>query len=127
MAEKKKFSMVDLLRKGPVGQAVDKAIDVADKIAGPSGKAWLANGLDELRQAVQPAFATQVGPGTNPGLHGTITTGEATFDRIGDDHELPQKKWSMEDLLAYAKAAAKTADDRMEKGHGHEQDKGHEM
>src|ERR1051326_1649034 len=97
------------LREGPVGRTVDRAIEVTDAFLGPSGKAFLANGLDEIRQAVQPAFATQVGAGNNPGLHGTITTGEATAERMAGDHdkalqasyEVP--KLSLDELRGYAK------------------------
>lgn len=71
------------LREGPVGQTVDRAIEAIDQFLGPSGKAWAANGLDELRQAV--AHGTeQVQAGNNPGLWGNITTGEATADRLDD-------------------------------------------
>jgi hypothetical protein len=49
-------------------------------LAGPGAKAWLANGLDELRQAVQPAFATQVGAGPAT-AYGVPTQGQITAAR----------------------------------------------
>lgn len=53
--------------------------------------AFFANGLDELRQAVQPSFSTQVGAGQNPGVWGTITTGEATAGRLeGQTMDMPK-------------------------------------
>jgi hypothetical protein len=79
-------NLLQRLRDGPVGKAVDKAIDRTDRFLGPSGKAWLANGLDELRQAA--ALGTeQVQAGNNPGLWGTITTGEATAERMAGDRQ----------------------------------------
>src|SRR5690348_15236140 len=71
----------ELLTKG-----VDKTLEVTDKLLGASGKAWLANGLDELRQAVALGNG-QVQAGNNPGLWGTITTGEATAERLGTDKD----------------------------------------
>ncbi len=74
-----------------------------DKFLGPSGKAWMANGLDELRQAVALGNG-QIQAGNNPGLWGTITTGEATAERMGE--------MSLDDLRGYAtaKTAEKTSD-----------------
>lgn len=86
MAEKKNF--LELLRAGKAvaGKAVDKAMNGIDRFLGPSGKAWFANGLDELRQAVALGNG-QVQAGNNPGLWGTITTGEATAERMGGDKQ----------------------------------------
>lgn len=111
MGEMKK-SILDQLRESKPAQAVDTVLEAADKFLGPSGKAWLANGLDELRQAVAHGNA-QVQAGNNPGLWGTITTGEATADRMGD--------LSLDDLRA---AASRTNDDDQtkERGQSHERD-----
>lgn len=84
VAEKK--STLQKLRDGPVGKAVEAALEKTDKALGPSGKAWLANGLDELRQAVALG-SDQIQPGMSPGVWGTITTGEATAERMAGDHE----------------------------------------
>ncbi|WP_020469604.1 hypothetical protein [Zavarzinella formosa] len=54
-----------------------------------SVSAFLANGLDEIRQAVQPGFSTQVGAGNNPGVWGSITTGEATTERLEGAAQAP--------------------------------------
>ena len=123
---------VQELREGTVGKAVDAAIDKVDKFLGPSGKAWLANGLDELRQAVALGNG-QVQAGNNPGLWGTITTGEATAERLAGDkdkeqtvqasQDVPkQKKFSLEELRGIAAQKSKEAQQRMERGH----DRGHE-
>src|ERR1700677_1187587 len=69
-----KQSILQQLRESAPAQALDKAIEVTDHFLGPSGKAWLANGLDEIRQAVSLGNE-QIQPGNNPGLWGTITTG----------------------------------------------------
>jgi hypothetical protein len=99
-AEKKK-PLLQQLRESAPAQALDKAIEVTDHLLGPSGKAWLANGLDELRQAVALGGA-QIQAGNNPGLWGTITTGEATAERMGD--------LSLDDLRGYAAVRAKEAE-----------------
>jgi hypothetical protein len=98
-AEKKK-SLLQQLRESAPAQALDKAIEVTDQLLGPSGKAWFANGLDELRQAVALGN-TQIQPGNNPGLWGTITTGEATAERMGN--------LSLDDLRGQAADRAKEA------------------
>jgi hypothetical protein len=103
MGEKKK-GILEQLRRNKFTQVLDKAIEGTDKFLGPSGKAWLANGLEELRQAVALGNG-QVQGGNNPGLWGTITTGEATADRMGD--------LSLDDLRGYAakaKGSEKTND-----------------
>jgi hypothetical protein len=93
MAEKK--SVLQKIRESPVAQAIDKGIEATDKFLGPSGKAWLANGLDELRQAVALNNG-QIQAGNNPGLWGTITTGEATAERMGGDkHEALQASYEV--------------------------------
>lgn len=95
MAEKK--NVLDALRESRPAQAIDKAISAIDKFLGPSAKAQLLNGLDELRQVFVPGVQ-QIQPGNNPGLWGTITTGEATAERMADkeefekSYEVPQKK-----------------------------------
>jgi hypothetical protein len=90
-----KQSLLQQLRDSPVAKVVDAAIEATDQFLGPSGKAWMANGLDELRQAV--ALGTeQVQAGNNPGLWGTITTGEATIDRTG--------KLSLDEMRGMAQA-----------------------
>src|ERR1700722_19710261 len=81
---------VDELRASPVAQALDWVIDKPDS----TFKAWLANGLDELRQAVSLG-TEQVHDGNSPGLWGTITTGEATAERL----EGSEKKLSSLDDL----------------------------
>ena len=120
MAEKKKKgdeltdekkSILEQLRESKPAQAVDKVIDATDKFLGPSGKAWLANGLDELRQALAPG-STQVQPGNNPGLWGTITTGEATAERLGE--------MSLDDLRGYAAEKAKEAENSMDRKNDHD-------
>lgn len=112
---------VQALRDGPVGQAIDKAIDTADQALGTTGKAWLANGLDELRQAVAHG-SEQVQAGNNPGLYGTITTGEATAERMeGKDRQAPASsfdvpgKMSLADLRQHAADRAKEAEKEMGK------------
>ena len=105
---------VQKLRDGPVGKAVDVALDATDKVLGPSGKAWIANGLDEVRQAVALG-QEQVQPGNNPGLWGNITTGEATAERMAGDmhsalarsYEIPEKS-SMAELRESVKEQQKT-------------------
>jgi hypothetical protein len=78
-----KKSILEQLRASKPAQVLDKVIEGTDKFLGPSGKAWLANGLEELRQAVALGN-TQIQGGNNPGLWGTITTGEATAERMGE-------------------------------------------
>jgi hypothetical protein len=108
MGEKKK-SILEQLRTSKAAQALDKGIEGADKFLGPSGKAWLANGLEELRQAVALGNG-QVQGGNNPGLWGTITTGEATADRMGD--------LSLDDLRGYAAKASEKTNDRTQERDG---------
>ena len=105
-AEKKK-PLLQQLRESAPAQALDKAIEVTDRILGPSGKAWLANGLDELRQAVALGN-TQIQAGNNPGLWGTITTGEATAERMGN--------LSLDDLRGYAAVHAKETEQEVTRG-----------
>jgi hypothetical protein len=71
---------VEGIRESSFAKGVDAVLDGADKVMGVSGKAWMANGLEELRQAVQPGNE-QIQGGNQPGLFGTITTGEATNAR----------------------------------------------
>lgn len=116
-----KRGILQKLRDGPVGRTVDSAIEATDQFLGPSGKAWLANGLDELRQAV--ALGTdQIQAGNNPGLWGSITTGEATAERLAGDrssekdlhesYEVP-KEMSLDELRGYARDRAKAAENDM--------------
>lgn len=100
MNEAKK-TILQQLRESAPAQALDKAIEAADRFLGPSGKAWLANGLDELRQAVALGNG-QIQGGNNPGLWGTITTGEATAERMGD--------LSLDDLRGLAAARSRQAE-----------------
>jgi hypothetical protein len=104
--DEKKKGILEQLRMSKPAQALDKVIEGADKFLGPSGKVWVANGLDELRQAVALGN-TQVQGGTNPGLWGTITTGEATMARLGE--------YSIDDLRGYAAAKAKEAEQAMDR------------
>ncbi|MBA4067177.1 MAG: hypothetical protein C0501_26425 [Isosphaera sp.] len=60
-------------------------------LSGASDKAWLANGLDELRQVLHPSVQ-QVQPGNTPGLWGSPTTGEQTAERLGRDYEVPTRE-----------------------------------
>jgi hypothetical protein len=60
-------------------------------LSSPAVRAWLANGLDELRQVFHPSVQ-QIHAGNNPGLHGTITTGEATEQRKADKDEPAKEK-----------------------------------
>lgn len=103
-----KPNILQQLRESAPAQSLDKAIEATDRFLGPSGKAWLANGLDELRQAFSLGNE-QIQPGQNPGLWGTITTGEATAERLGE--------FSIDDLRGYAATRAKEADQAMERGH----------
>ncbi len=105
---------VQALRESAPAKLLDKGIEIADKVAGPSGKAWLANGLDELRQAVALGNG-QIQAGNNPGIWGSITTGEATAERMGD--------LSLDDMRGYAAARAKEAEKAMDRGNTHEQNK----
>jgi len=97
-----KQSILQKIRDGPVGQSADAVIEGVDQFLGPSGKAWVANGLEELRQAV--ALGTeQIHGGNNPGLWGTITTGEATAERLaGESFDVPVKM-SLDELRGYAR------------------------
>jgi len=105
------------LKESAPARAIDWTSEAVDKFLGPSGKAWMANGLDELRQVF--SFGNvQVQPGNNPGLWGTITTGEATAERMGD--------LSLDDLRA--SAASRTKDDGAEIDRGQSQERaGREM
>jgi hypothetical protein len=138
MSEKKK-SAVEQLRSSMFAQAVDKALNATDKFLGPSGKAWFANGLDELRQVFVPGVQ-QIQPGNNPGLWGTITTGEATAERMAGDldkdaalqvsYEVPQieakKEMTLDELRGYAKEKSQDALQKMDRSNGHtkEQERG---
>jgi hypothetical protein len=106
--DENKKSILEQLRASKPAQALDKAIGATDQFLGPSGKAWLANGLDELRQAIALGNG-QIQAGNNPGLWGTITTGEATAERMGE--------MSLDDLRGYAatKAAEKVNDRTLER------------
>ena len=73
----------------------------------------MANGLDELRQAVALGNV-QIQGGNNPGLWGTITTGEATAERLGD--------LSLDDLRGYAAIRAKQNEQATTHEQGHERD-----
>lgn len=107
----KKVSGLQALRESAAAQAVDKVIDGVDRFLGTSGKAWLANGLDELRQAVALG-SQQIQAGNSPGLWGTITTGEATAERLAGEkqntlqttYEVPEAKqeMSLDELRGYA-------------------------
>jgi hypothetical protein len=137
MAESVKKSALEKIRESPIAQALDKTISVIDKFLGPSGKAWFANGLDELRQAVALGNG-QIQAGNNPGLWGTITTGEATAERMAGDHEkdealqisyeIPETKpeTTLDKLRGYAKDRADVALDRMDNAHKqeHRQERG---
>lgn len=122
---------VQALRESTFAKGVDNVIEATDKFLGPSGKAWMANGLDELRQAVALG-AEQVQGGNNPGLWGTITTGEATAERLAGDRgvegslnasfEVP-KQVSLEEMRGMAKENAQQ-DKGMERSQ--ENDKGME-
>jgi hypothetical protein len=65
-------------------------------LGSPHTKAFLANGLDELRQVFHPGVE-QIQPGLAPGLYGMPTTGEATHERLGDALDVPGKQ-SLDDL-----------------------------
>jgi hypothetical protein len=106
--DEKRKGILDQLRESKPVKALDVILEDIDKFLGPSGKAWLANGLDELRQAIAHGN-TQVQGGNNPGLWGTITTGEATAERMGN--------MSLDDLRGYAAAKAKEAENAMDKKH----------
>jgi hypothetical protein len=106
--DEKKKTILEQLRASKPAQVLDKAIEGTDKFLGPSGKAWLANGLEELRQAVALGN-TQIQGGNNPGLWGTITTGEATADRMGE--------FSLDDLRGYAAAKTKAAEKAISQTH----------
>ncbi len=111
----KKKSILEQIRESKPAQAVDNVIEAMDKFLGPSGKAWIANGLDEIRQAVALGNS-QVQPGNNPGLWGTITTGEATAERMGE--------LSLDELRGYAAARAKDAEKSMDRNQGPDDDHG---
>lgn len=68
-------------------------------------KAFMANGLDELRQAFHPGVE-QIQAGNAPGLYGTPTTGEATVERLG--------QMSLDDLRSVAAVKAVEASNNME-------------
>jgi len=104
--DEKKKGLLEQLRESRPAQALDKVIEATDKFLGPSGKAWLANGLDELRQAVSLGN-TQIQAGNNPGLWGTITTGEATAERMGE--------MSLDELRGSAAVGAKDAEKEMDR------------
>jgi hypothetical protein len=87
-------------------------------------KAFLANGLDELRQVFHPGVE-QVQPGQAPGLYGMPTTGEATHDRIGESLDVPVGK-SLDDLRGIAADNAAKASQEMGKS-SLERDQGREM
>jgi hypothetical protein len=140
MAEEKKPGLVQQLRGSAVAKAIDKAIEKTDTFLGPSGKAWLANGLDELRQAV--ALGTeQVQAGNNPGLWGTITTGEATYERMAGAKDAAQTleatgevpgmqraaaagKMTMEQFYQHAAVKAQEAASRMDHQNDHQRERG---
>src|SRR5271170_6196699 len=84
MAEKK--SVLQKIRESAVAQAIDKGIEATDKFLGPSGKAWLANGMEELRQVFVPSVQ-QIQAVSSPGTFATITTGEATAERMAGDRD----------------------------------------
>jgi len=121
-----KRSILQKIRDGPVGQSVDAVIEGTDKFLGPSGKAWLANGLDELRQAV--ALGTdQIQGGNNPGLWGTITTGEATAERLaGESFDVPVKM-SLDELRGYARDRIQANEPAKEQDRSHDGGHGMEM
>jgi hypothetical protein len=109
--DEKKKNILEQLRASKPAQVLDKAIEAMDTFLGPSGRAWLANGLDELRQAVALGNG-QIQAGNNPGLWGTITTGEATAARMGE--------MSLDDLRGYAAKAAEKTTDRTPERDGRE-------
>jgi hypothetical protein len=123
MSEKK--STLQRIRKSPLAQAVDKAIEATDKFLGPSGKAWVSNGFQELQQVFTPGLQ-QIQAVSSPGTFGTITTGEATAERMADkDHDVPTASYEVpkqETTLAkmrgyeeHAKEKTQEAMERMDK------------
>ncbi len=130
-------SAVSWLREGPIGTTVDFAIEKIDSFLGPSGKAWVANGVDELRQAVALGNV-QVQAGNNPGLWATITTGEATAERMAGDRDTAQvlhqtrdvpnpeqgKTYTLEELRGMAEERA-PASHEMEHGNAQDHQQGH--
>src|SRR4051812_23167404 len=75
-----------LLRGAAAGNLTkgDRAMKGQARILGPDAKAWLANGLEELRSVFTPN--TQgVQLGNIPGTMLTPTTGEQTADRLAGD------------------------------------------
>jgi hypothetical protein len=112
-AGEKKPGILQLVRESAPARALDTVIDAVDRFLGPSGKAWLANGLDELRQAVSLGNG-QVQAGNNPGLWGTITTGEATAERLGN--------LTLDDLRGHAADQAKENDQTKTHERGHDRD-----
>ena len=94
---------VEAIRASPPAKTLDQVIEGLEAILGTSGKAWLANGLDELRQAVALG-SDQIQAGNNPGLWGTITTGEATAERMEGErmatlrgtYEVPEQQKTVE-------------------------------
>jgi hypothetical protein len=90
-----KQSLLQQIRGSPTAKVIDKAIEATEKFLGPSGKAWLANGLDELAQVFTPGVE-QIQPGNNPGLWGRPTTGEATAERMdGESKETLAKTYDV--------------------------------
>jgi hypothetical protein len=66
-------------------------------LVGPDLKAWLANGLEEVRSVFTPN--TQgVQLGNTPGTMFTPTTGEQTAERLGESHETG--RMSLSDIMA---------------------------
>jgi hypothetical protein len=70
---------------GAVGSAALKALRAygrmqKNNIGGHHVKAFLSNGLEELRQAVAPSFSTQIGAGPVP-AYGVPTQGQLTNRR----------------------------------------------
>jgi hypothetical protein len=45
--DEKKKGILAQLRESKPAQVLDHAIETTDQFLGPTGKAWLANGLDE--------------------------------------------------------------------------------
>src|SRR5262249_37159615 len=125
VADAKKKGMLAQLRESALAKAVDKGLEVADKVLGPEGKNWLSNGLDELRQAVQPAFATQGGTGPLP-AYGVPTQGEVTAERMEGDkskeqtlretYEVPSREGKLS--LASMRASVAEAKETEQPGNG---------
>jgi flagellar basal body rod protein FlgF len=92
------------------------------KLVGADVKAWLANGLEELRSVMTPT-TTGVQMGNTPGTMLTPTTGEQTADRMGRTMDVPAR--SMDGFLRHAEQQGKDAYERM--GQEQERDHGHGM